>query len=343
MRIRFSLYALAVLIFLGSVGGAYYLFLNYKLNLYNLLLFNLGYAVFFSFIWHYVFIDKVTRFKLYLFSFSIVLCASLPLVGNALFIILTPFLARIKKVSKAIRIHEVEYPTFKYETEIKTDISIGSLSGAKIHLNDEKALTAQKMRALTMLNVTFTPSNIDINQKAIRYKNDEVRLYAFSMLNTRQRQIERRIGVMLKQLKVIKEDNRKALTEKGLASLYWELIYYRFISRDLLDFTIKKALQYALSATKILSSDPNLWMLIGRLYTKQNKFDEGVEALNKAIELKAPIYRIAPFLAEIYFKKKDYARVRKYLHYDDSLKLLMNINGIIRFWTLKKSENKVAT
>jgi tetratricopeptide (TPR) repeat protein len=319
------------------------LFIHYaELSLWHYLFFNIVYAFIFSCIWYYAFIDKVTSVRILLFLFSFTLISTLPLLGNLLIVILTPWLALVKKVAKGPSIQVVETPMFQYEGDVKTDITVGSMWGAKIDLNSERTASAEKMRALTILNAVSTPASMHVNEQTLKHRDDEVRLYAFALMNTKEKQIERQISVILKQLSVNKDTTQRALFQKSLAALYWELIYYGFISNDLLEFTLSKALKYATEAIDVLPNDVALCVLLGRLYNKQNKLDEAIGAFERAVELKVPIYRVAPYLAEVYFKKGDYAKVREYLQKDVSLQQVMNLSGCVKFWTIKQAQTQTA-
>jgi len=269
-----------------------------------------------------------------LFSFTLI--STLPLLGNLLIIILTPWLALVKKTAKGPNIQVVETPMFQYEGDVKTDITIGSMWGGKVDLNSERTESTKKMRALTILNAVSTPASMHINEQTLKHHDDEVRLYAFALMNSKEKQIERRIGVILKQLAANKDTLQRALLQKSLATLYWELIYYGFISNDLLEFTLSKALKYIADAINVLPTDAALLVLRGKLYNKKNKNDEAIQAFEHAVQLKVPVYRVAPYLAEVYFRKGDYAKVREYLHQDVSLQQVMRLSGCVKFWTLKQ-------
>jgi polysaccharide biosynthesis protein PelE len=179
----------------------------------------------------------------------------------------------------------------------------------------------------------------DINKFMYRLlvdDTDEIRLLAFNTLEQQETLITDNIK---KILQILKNHNFNthaegyAKYEKKLAMLYWELVYNNLVSQELEASILQKALSYTLSALKILSEDAILWTLLGKIYTRMQKYSQAESAFAKALSFNVSPSQVLPYLAEIKYKKGDYAATKQYLNLSTLLDVPL-IAPVKRFWDI---------
>ncbi|MEB3012822.1 hypothetical protein VJI77_07470, partial [Parvimonas sp. D2] len=85
------------------------------------------------------------------------------------------------------------------------------------------------------------------------------------------------------------------------------------VQGDLLDYAVGEALRHTETALAALREDPALHLQHGRLQQQMGRLDEADAAYQRARELGLPASRVVPYLAELAFARRDFARVRALL------------------------------
>lgn len=260
------------------------------------------------------------------FSFSMFL----PIVG-VFFLVVATILSHWfdRKIPEEV-IKTIFTPTFVRE-KISAPVSFGE-SGAWVRLNNSNATNANRMQAMFAVNSSETAAANSVNLKMLQENNDQLRLYAFGILNTQTKEIDQRISELKNRLNKTESADDKTQLKKNLAFLYWEMVFNHLVKDDLLTYSIKKATQYAFEALDENKDDAGLWVLLGKIYFYKKEFAKAKEALEKAEKLRAPYEKILPYLAELSFKERDFAKIREYLSLSDTFRYMPKLYDIAKFW-----------
>lgn len=156
------------------------------------------------------------------------------------------------------------------------------------------------------------PQTINAIKQALASSNDEVRLYAFSILSKSEDKISEKIGILKEELNKTNNHQEKGMICFELASLYWDMYYLGLVDKELENFVLKETENFihrALNYTK----NPEIDFLAGKIYLKKLDLDRAEQFLTEAFKSGDKILKakIAPYLAEIYFHKKDFKNVEE--------------------------------
>lgn len=265
----------------------------------------------------------------YLFIFF--LCCSLPVLGEILgtFIVFTIF-------NKHTHFH-------KYAEILNNPINLFHLKpfrpkygagGGTLLLLNQSPSTIERTAALFKLAESPLSQMNSLLYQLLPDNSDEIRLLAFNILDEQEGRMMQSIHKL--QALLQKEDlttNMHAKIEKNLAKLYWDLVYDHLILPELENSMLEKAQYHALSASMVLTQDGTLWSIIGKIYSKRKQYQLAEEAFNKASALNVEPSKVIPYLAEIYFNRRDYKTVHQYLSRAPSLVDIPLIAPVKRFWS----------
>lgn len=183
-------------------------------------------------------------------------------------------------------------------------------------------------------NVSFKENKL--MQSLLSDDQDEIRLLAFSLLEQQERKIMNSISACKKAIADEKgkdDPNKLALNYKNIAILYWELIYRNLLEKDLRTMILKEAYHYANLAVQHLPKDAILWVLIGKIYLYEKKYDEAERAFKQAIHDNALDTLVYPYLAEIMFSQHKYVEIKKLLQPLTELKEIPRLSEVVSFWS----------
>jgi len=165
-------------------------------------------------------------------------------------------------------------------------------------------------RLILFLTKYPTPRSIQLLKRALSSEQDEVRLIAFSAISKMEEEVFNRINLLLKELERVKEPEELFRIYSSLAELYWELVYLSIADEELAEFYLKGAIEYGLRALEI-SKDGKLLFLMGRIYLRLKDYEKAEKFLREAVEEGIPIEKVAPYLMEIYFIRRDWKALKE--------------------------------
>lgn len=153
---------------------------------------------------------------------------------------------------------------------------------------------------------------VPLLQEALKDPVDDVRLFAFSVLDSKETHINDRIGEQLVDLDS-KRGQERARAHYALAQNYWEMAFLGLATGSTYDFMLENAELHANLAAELGWSGPDIDFLVGRIRLRQGKYAEAEKSFKHAVENGALESAILPFMAEIAFVNRDFRRVRDYL------------------------------
>lgn len=186
---------------------------------------------------------------------------------------------------------------------------------------------------LVLLIAKFpSPRSVQLLKRALSAEEDEIRLIAFSAISRMEKEIFERINVLLKKLEKAKNPDELFRIYSSLAELYWEPVFLNIADEELAEFYLKTALDYGLKALKI-NEDGKLLFLIGRIYLRLKEYDKAELFLKRAVGEGIPVEKVAPYLMEVYFVKKNWKALRNIArHLKDKTIPDAKALSIIRVW-----------
>jgi len=268
------------------------------------------------------------RWPITLLFFSISMCV--PIIG-ILFLIIAVILSYWfeRKVPEKI-IQAIFSPTFMRE-KVTVPTSFGE-SGAWVRLHSSQASNTDRMQAMVAINTAETSAANRLNMDMLQNENDQLRLYAFGLIDKRTKQIDQRISKLKQQLVETEVAIDQAKIKKSLALLYWEMVFTNLVKDDLLTYAVTKTIEYTSEALEQMPEDMGLWVLSGKIYFYKKEYSKAKEAFEKAEKFRAPYEKILPYLAELSFKERDFAKIREYLSLSDTFRYMPKLYNIAKFW-----------
>ena len=102
-------------------------------------------------------------------------------------------------------------------------------------MNNEHAPKHKKMKALSIMAENLSKKNIALIKHALLSKDDEIRLFSFSLLDNMEQNINTKVHKALERFDQAGDLHQKARMAKELAYLYWDMVYF-----DLMDDNLKE-------------------------------------------------------------------------------------------------------
>ncbi len=136
---------------------------------------------------------------------------------------------------------------------------------------------------------------------------EEIRLLTFSLFSDIEKEIFKKIDTLNRKLPQANEKEKPDILYK-IASLHWELVFSGIAEKEMKEFHLKKALHYCLSALEI-KRDPKISLLGGRVCLAMGDTESAEHLLKDAIELGMSYEKVAMYLMEVYFLKRDWKKV----------------------------------
>lgn len=272
--------------------------------------------------------DKKLNIVFFIFVFN--LC--LPLIGYVVTIILANYLVKVKYEQELKNVEFLDLNLFE-TTFVEVHRHFGEGLIQTVLLNDYIP-TEKKIMALVSISENVSKHNINIIKEGLKSHDDEVRLYAFSILDKLEKNINTKIFQNISAYKKA-EDNtqKKASYARELAFLYWELIYYELSEETLLEYLLREVLHYAIIAKRFFKNDVKIAFLLGRVHMKKKKYDRALTEFILATELdKDMLPYTAPYICEIYFEKHYYRPIKSIMQRTKNLELNTTLYPVVQQW-----------
>ncbi len=231
---------------------------------------------------------------------------------------------------------ELDYEKVGYSELFEERISLHKRRFGESSLNmlakRESAPVDLRLKAFTLLKELQTPKSIGLIKEGLKDKNDEIRLYSFSVVDSLEKELNGKIHEVLNRYKDEKSDKMKAHYAAQLAKLYWEYIYTGISDLELRKYLCDKVEFYAKKAVRKYNKDPDLFVLMGKVELKRGDIEKAKIYFQKAVENGASEYRALPFLAEIYYYSGEFGKVKEIFSKQTHLKLDPYLYPIASLW-----------
>jgi hypothetical protein len=149
---------------------------------------------------------------------------------------------------------------------------------------------------------------------------DEVRLLAYSMLDSKRKKLDQMIHKGLTKLKSfnLQPESRKRI-HQNLAEAFWELSYLGLVEGQSRHRVLSSAQQQVLDALKIQKEDPWMHLLLARITLRLGLYEEANNALKQSEKYAMDPRKLAPLYAEIAFETRHFNKIGRQLKQIDSM------------------------
>lgn len=205
-------------------------------------------------------------------------------------------------------------------------------TGTRSLLLDPSLPEALRMRSLTALQNLPMRRAQPLLSRLLGDPADDMRLSAYGLLDRETRRVSATIEADLAVLEAVGDGPERARALRRVAEHYWELVYAGLARADLADFAVEAGLRHADAALAFDPADPGLHLVRGRLLGTAGDLDAAVAAYEEAIRAGAATERVAPYLAEIAFVRRDYNAVARHMRTAGHAGAHPGVVPLIRFW-----------
>jgi len=271
--------------------------------------------------------DNFKSLFLLILSFNVVV----PFIGYAFTFWMSYYLMKIKyaktlKNAKSLNMQELdnEFPT------VKRMFGEGSMVEL---MKDETAPKFKRMKALSTMAEDMNRRNISLIKQSLSDKDDEIRLFSFSLIDNMEQDINTKIHEASLNFEKAENTDDKVKYAKELAYLYWDMVYFDLLDDTLKNFFINESLKYAKIVFKEDLSDSSMNILLGKIYILRDEYEEASTQFIMAIESGADNEYVVPYLAEIYFERGNYKSIRSMLNLVKSLGINSTMYPVVAQWS----------
>lgn len=254
----------------------------------------------------------------------------IPLITPVFFFIYAVLLKMCLNLPQHINFSNETYP--EYELEKDSKMTQYGEGGAIAQLTNSAVQDQMKLQALIRLNHHNTTGINQINESMLQNDFDELRLYAYAMLDKQETDLYNKIHSLERQLESTNKEQTLFTLYKALSYYYWELIYLNLAHDDIKQFAINKTQAYLEKALAIQSDGLGIIILNARLKLLQGKKEEAEKLFEKAFRIGSPEGKVIPYLAEIAYKKGNYEDVEKWFSKASPLVYISKLDACSEYW-----------
>ena len=204
------------------------------------------------------------------------------------------------------------------------------------------------LRMQSLLTLQAVPSRVSnpILEDLLGDETDDVRLVAFGMLDAEEKKISNQIRQVSERLTHTDDPEQRHDSLKQLAELHWELVYACLAQGELRKHILHQAATFADQALASHSdSGSGLLFLRARIWLEQGDTQAAQQAFEGAIAMGQSQASALPYLAEIAFRRRDFALVRQYMQQLSRFNLSARTRAVQEFWVssheIKYSDRKI--
>lgn len=174
--------------------------------------------------------------------------------------------------------------------------------------------------------------SVPLLQAALKDPEDDVRLFAYAVLDAKTTAITDRIANLLLEVKQEKGVAKSRLCY-AVAQNYWELSFLGLATGNTLDFVLNEAKKFAAQAADLGWAGSDVDFLIGRILLQQKEYAKAAQHFTKSLKKGALESAILPYLAETSYEQRRFNTVRDTLkRLDQSCHGNVPIPAVVKSW-----------
>jgi len=275
------------------------------------------------------FITSKVKIVLFISMFNIIL----PIIGSFLTAWIVYYLLHIKYEET---LDHVEYINMiDFENMFPLVNRILPEGGIKNLMLDERSDTSLRMKALVSLANNASRNELKLIKKCLSDKNDEIRLYSFAIIDKEERLINTKIHTQLEKLNEVVSSDEKLKAAEELVCLYWDMIYLELSDKALTYFIAEEIKRYGKIVLDIEPENIKVHVALGKMYLYNKNFSKAEKHFKIATEKGVNTDFNIPYLAEIYYNKRDFKAVKSLLERGQKLNLNFMLHPVVEQWIAK--------
>ena len=199
-------------------------------------------------------------------------------------------------------------------------------TGLRAVLGNSEVPARSRMRAMVALQHMPGRISSPLLRNVLNDSSEDLRLLAYGMLDALERNISRSIDPL--------GPTGLQAAEK-LSALYWELVYQNLAQGDMRNYAISESLRYCERVLAQQPQHPQHNLRRGLLLHALGRMDEAEQAYARAQQLGLPATRVLPYLAELSFEQRDFAKTRQLMQQLDEWSALPRLRPVIDYWSAR--------
>jgi len=187
-----------------------------------------------------------------------------------------------------------------------------------------------RMEALAKVRGRTDAASVAMLRRALEDSEEEVRLLAHALLESKSRAAYRRIHETTCELEKTPTARRGAL-HRRLAFEHWEVAWLGLAQGECLEHTLREARRHADLALEADPASASLHFLLGRIDLRLGGADKAEAELARAAEQGMPAVLLRPYLAEAAFLRRRFDLVKQRLA--QPALAVETVDRLQRYWT----------
>jgi len=175
------------------------------------------------------------------------------------------------------------------------------------------ALAERRFRALVRVKHLPPRVLVPFLKLSLGDPSDEVRLFAFSMLERMRDELERSVKAFRTALDAAADADALAHAHLRVAEAHWEIAYLGLADGAVFEHTLQTALEHVRSSCELALKGGSAEFLRGRVLLQLGQPEAAAAAFQRALEAGHAAGKALPYLAECAFELRDFERVRVYV------------------------------
>jgi len=169
---------------------------------------------------------------------------------------------------------------------------------------------------------------------ALRDTVDDVRLLAYAVLESKERNIQSEIQSTMNRHDPKAGTTMPMSVHAKLAELYWEMVYQGLVEGEMLAFSLEQVAHHTGQVLQVNAGNPRMALLAGRALLLRGRGDEARAMLSDALRRGLPVEVVGPYLAEVEYLARRPDEVRKHMAtFSASARLRQGLATIVERWT----------
>ncbi len=252
------------------------------------------------------------RFKehfLILFFSLFIFNLLLPIVAYIATIVLSPLLAYSPKKQYLHQVKHFNKEEFFSNPYPKIQRLFGESAVVSL-ATDPNNHSPNKMKGLVFMAKHPNRQTHMLTRGLLSDRDNEIRLYSFSLLSAKEQQLNERITQLIAELEKTADKSEQSRLKGALAENYWEFVYQGLTEAENIPIMIEKVEHFAKEALLGSQDKAPLFLLLAKSFFTHRDYTQALHYFQAALQAGIPRVRVLPYLAEIAFEKRAFKEVR---------------------------------
>jgi polysaccharide biosynthesis protein PelE len=199
--------------------------------------------------------------------------------------------------------------------------------------------SSKRLTQLMVLSRRKIPASNPILRNLLSDPNDEIRLAAYSILDSREKKWHADFISAEALQAQASGPTQKAKAWKNLAHLHWESVYQELTEGELANRHLEKAMEAIHQAESFSKQEDALLLLKARILLRSGHAEAAKKIFFQLSSASIPAQRIQPYLAEAAFQCRHFSQVASYLQSLNPDDCNASLEKVRLFWKSPKASH----